>query len=510
MYCAIGDKRIGKDKGLLFALLALVAILGFLNHAIDINVVLLVALVFLMIWLGVYKCEILVKYFLIHFSWCWGIVDVFLLDTFPSWVPNLQMFSYHTGALFWLILSYFVFIVFLCYFDSKHSRNVSSKSCRHKFDTSKNRIYMLIMILAIALLLVSLVDAYRTGYFTSGASSRFAYMASADTFSLSYSALFIMFVPVVSIFARVNKAPRIVYVFVGMYLVYLLFVGNKFGALIQVIWIFVISYFLVSVNTRRDMKTMTSKLLISFVILLCVFGVYSVFQMFLEHGNLSAAFQQFTNRLSNGQGDIWWGIYARYSSGAPHLYEIADELQAFSTPGGSQLNYNFAIYKMMNLIAPQSILEAYASIGARFTSSTPASLYYYFGLSGLILGQIFLAWLLSFIVNRLILACRSCYGLDAFLWTWLLTHALRINSMSEFYLVFTRTFLVCALVLLILHIYRKDKSGSSSIGNRSSANSMNSPDRQISERHNLFPKKAQFDNLFENASNYNKRRRFNK
>ena len=159
--------------------------------------------------------------------------------------------------------------------------------------------------------------------------------------------------------------------------------------------------------------------------------------------------------ILSGQGDVWWGVYSIAVEEGPHIGEFADEFKGIEASGLSQLDYNFAVYKMMALIAPQDVLEGYATYSIRFTSSTDASLLYYFGPLGMLVGKVLYAWVAVILINAIIKACLRSDLLSSVIYAMLFSFASRVFSMSEFYLIISTTALVCYVVLLALYCYRE-------------------------------------------------------
>lgn len=436
-------------------IVASMCVLGIASSAANVDIAIIMMLAALLIWFVRYKREVLLKYCVFLISGIWSIIDVFLLENTQMWVPNLQEYSSHSGALFLISFSFTVFIISLAIFDRRYTIRVCRPDPKEPTSKFSDKVYFLVVVVSFIILLGFVFDAVTSGYFASGSSSRYEFLSNADSISSSYYYYLQMIIPVIAIYARRKNAPLIMYLFAGLFLICLLLLGNKFGALMNIVYVCILSFYFAKDRTKAQIDKDAGRALLLLVCFAGVLSIYSLIQMFYEHNNLTDAITQFVNRIFSGQGDLWWGMYAQYGSLVPQLSSIMDELQAFDTDGLSQIQYNFGVYKMMNLVAPQSVLDTYALLGIRFTSSTDASLFYYFGSVGLIVGKVMIAWVLTLLVNALIKASKLDRGFEAFFITVILFFALRAASMSEFYLFLTTTSVLCYFALFVSKVLRQ-------------------------------------------------------
>ena len=456
---SLSSMRVEAKHIFLLCVVATLILLCLIGQVTPVDHLIMVDLAVVILWFLLYKREVLVKYFYFMVVMLWSIVDVYMAETQSLLMPNLETYSYHTGGLPLLVLSFCVFLLALSFFDARYSR---LKECpkrnfvldAHKARKATSTIYFVVVIFSFALLALCDVDAMRNGFFTSGLASRYEFNASSSMFSLRFYSYIQMLIPLIAIYARKYEKPWILFIFSAMYLAYLILIGNKFGALLLVLYISFIAYFFPGVQSREELDSISKKVLFAMLALLAILVAYSFFYTFLGTGSALAAVTQFQDRVFSGQGDVWWGVYAGYGSQGAHLSELGDELQAFNQDGLNQLQYNFAIYKMMNLIAPQRIIEIYAMRGIRFTMSTDASLFYYFGWAGLLVGKVVLAWFISRLVNALIYACSMEYAFESFIIGILLSFGMNAANMSEIYLFLTKTAICCYLALCVSYLYR--------------------------------------------------------
>lgn len=437
--------------------IVLLLLLGILGIYQNVDNFVLIDFTLIMVWFFVFHRDILLKYCFFFISGIWNIAAVFVLENYSIWMPNLQRYSYHSGSLFLLVMAFVVFALSLIVFDKKMSKSFINARARVG-NRRSNRLYFLVTCLAFMALAILLIIAYRTGYFATGASSRYEFNASSNSIASALYTYIELAIPLIAIYAFRIKSKKIVFCFVGLYFILLILMGNKFAPLISAAYIFFLSfYYLLLSNSKDHNKKLENKAFALFFVLALLLLVYSLMQMWYEHANLEQGLSQLYDRIFTGQGDVWWGIYSAFSGSSTRLPEITDELQAFNSDNLAAADYRFGIYKMMYLVAPFDIFSQYVNNGIRFTSSTDATFYYYFGFLGVIIGKIIVAALISFVANKLIRACKYGYGIEAVIWVYIMVFLFRAYSMSEFYALFSTSAMLAYFILIGIYLARKAK-----------------------------------------------------
>lgn len=443
-------------------ILCMQCVLCLFNSYLNVDHLSLILLIVTLVWFWVFRRIILLKYFYLILITVWNILAVFVLENWEVYVPNLRIYSFHTGSLPILVFGFLCFLMALNYFDSRHGRtNLDEK--KKKLSHSEKRVLEVGNTCLYIIVIVAVVFGALFGYYATGATSRYDFNESSESLVINAAYYLQYLIPIVSIFALYKNSSKILWCFAGLFLLYLVLVGNRFGALILTLYFCIISYYLPRNDENRSSEKATKQGMIILIFFAVVLALYSIVQFTYEKGNLSEALVQFFDRIFTGQGDVWWGIYANYADTGPHFDEIADELQGLMPLPVSQLQYDFAIYKMMNLIVPLNVLEVYSNLSVRLTTSTDASLLYYFGPAGVVLGKVVMAWCFSKIVNGIGKACINAKPIDAVVLTFLLGYLIRVYSMSEFYLIAALPTCVCYLTLLILYCIRNAKHMKKSI-----------------------------------------------
>lgn len=408
------------------------------------NVDLLIMLIYstFLLWIVFRKKFIFLKYFYFWFVTSWQIISVYAVENITMYMPNLKLTSYHTGALFPLVLTNIIAFSFLIVLDEGRKEKYNYTI----FTRSKKIIYLVLCFFIVMTVFLFLCDIFDKNYYVSGAADRFYYGQSIKAISFKLYGYLMFLFPFLTINAEKNGKHKILWIFISLYTLYILLIGQKFGPFLQILYFLLLTYFLPFKSEFIKKNYLRTLVVIGTFGLIML--IFSGWQMSLEKGSISAGLIQLQNRILNGQGDIWWGIYSRYNKGGLHLSELSDELGAFHSGALLQQDWNFGIYKMMNLVAPSSVVLFYAQRGARFTASTDATLYYYFGLIGLILIRLFLMYIMYFLTNGLVDKCRQGYGLAGMAYVWLMAHFLRIFYMSSYELFVCKSAFLCYSLLI--------------------------------------------------------------
>ena len=195
----------------------------------------------------------------------------------------------------------------------------------------------------------------------------------------------------------------------------------------------------------------------AFVFLILTF--YISYQVIYEKGTFADVITYFTNRLTGGQSDLWWGCFDLDKNNGWRITELWDEISVIFKQPKNSLDYNFGIYKMMRFTAPSNVVDYYLKHGSRFTASTQASLFYYFKYTGLYLGSVFIGISWFNIINRAVNAFRSYDIIRSVCYTMLIQKAILLFSMSDITVFGDLTTILAIMVLIYLRHYEQKPRG---------------------------------------------------
>lgn len=424
-------------------------IIGIFGSLINNDFVLFASYVAFYIYVAVKHRNIFIKYLLLIVQFFWNVLSVFAIENFNIPVANMAVMSSHTGALKLLIWANVIYWISIIVFETSIPQKMV-KVAKNKF-FGKNTFWIMYVFVVVFICFL-LVDIHGSNYYVSGAKDRYSFVLNSNNLSLRLYGWFIYLIPIASIYSILKKKKWPIVLVSILYFLYLLFIGEKFGGFLLELYMIGVSYILpdhIINKTKFDIKKMIVIIGVAMTFLL----FFALLHYYIKHGSMGDAFYELFNRVFNGQGDVWWGVYDYCQKTGLHPEEIKDELGAIKITTDDQYYYNFGIYKLMKIISPDSIVRNYAAQHVRFAMSTDASFYYYFGSFGVLVWRIVSSFVVVKITNGLIKSCVNSLPFSAFLYSWLLVAYLSIAIQSNFAIILTRTNIFSVIVLLILYIY---------------------------------------------------------
>lgn len=348
------------------------------------------------------KCQgFMIKYLAFLFIAGMAIIGTSIIELGPSiYLNELQCPSSYVGALPLQIFSYWLFIFTLYIIDYKYGVNVTELN----FNTSKqfqkfvNSASLAVFILFA--LLFSNVVAHSSLFL---GIDRFIYASQYGVTGIwgiivAESPLLIIF-PILSIIYG-NKIIGISSVL--LYILYFLWTGNKFGPFFTLLCIFLLVYY--KTILKKGKKYIKKILLVAGIGFVFLVG----YAVFFATSTSSYGSATYVVQRAAQQGQLWWKTYEQCDS--IHLSEFSDEIEAMGDDKESisdNIGSNNGIYKIMYYCAPKSLIDFKLSTGSLYTEAGFATMYYYFGVPGVVFFAIFCGIIFSLTINAVIKALNE-------------------------------------------------------------------------------------------------------
>ena len=450
-------------KKVIFCFLVMI-IINVLNLFVNMDYLSLAIYFVFLFFIYKQNSQMIIKYLFMFVMFTYHIISVFLAENTVVYFNNLLKTSYHSGAFLPLLTSYMlVFLILLILEQNKRSNLLNAKNIEKKGTNIKIGKFVLskkirVRIFTIILILTTIFIIFRLrniGFYSMNSIDRFAYRDQVfngiDEKFYTYIAWFLP-IPLMGLNLKMKKLS---YIFFGLFCFYLIWVGDKFGSLFSAFYFFV----LIGWGTKNIDKRMLRKIMILITTVVTVLMIFISAQVYYERGSWSEVPVYFNNRLIGGQSDLWWGVYSKEKNASLRVSEFGDEVKAIISQPDNIIDYNFGIYKMMRVTAPNWVVNNYLSRGARFAASTQATLFYYFKYIGLYVGSILMAVLYFFVVNSAINAYRRNDLIRSVIYTMLISKSIQLTTMSDITMLGNTTTLLGILILIILYfVQHKDKS----------------------------------------------------
>lgn len=194
---------------------------------------------------------------------------------------------------------------------------------------------------------------------------------------------------------------------------YFVLQGEKFTALVQVLYSFAMPWLVRMFSSRSQKPSVKRALIIGIAIGsalggLILYQYYTTFQASNPLANLS-------QRIAL-QGHVWWGAYDNYTAGTLPVApsdQLRREADALLTLGNPTPGVDTGMSYLMHVVAPTDLVERYRGQGIRFTMGYPAIGLVTVGPWGLLLFQVLAAGLAVLVAMLILRGVRTANVLIA-------------------------------------------------------------------------------------------------
>lgn len=403
------------------------------------------------------------KYIWIIFTASWIVIADALLVSGDTWLYELQCTTYSNGSLLPIAAAFSMMLYFALFLETRRIARYGGEQDYSGIEADYTKTQMTIIkwmgfiALLVAIACFAFVAPHPSWLY---ARDRFDYAANyLPSFLSSNQQYLILLIPLAfPCWKTGNKG--IFYAVVAVYALYLIWTGEKFTSLFLLFYVLLLAIAvpsLGSVSPQRAARMSNRAIIVSFLIVLACLGLVLI-QYSLQFGP-GEAVSMLQQRVAS-QGEVWWGIYGYSSAVGPRPFEIGDELSTFYTIGDSSaVLYNSGMWKLMRIIMTPSYYAMYVENATRLSSSTPASLYYYFGYFGLIVGLLVLVGLYYLIINRTIDSFGKSRIVESILYVYLIRVMHGVLIMSDFNTLFSWRTLAIVCLLLLVEVVRSGDAG---------------------------------------------------
>lgn len=349
-----------------------------------------------------HKRGFFIKYLAFIFVAIAAIFGVAVIELFPSFYMNeLRVSSHFAGSLPLIAFSYWLLLEVFYVWDATHRVEIRQNLFKKDKRISKvaDRVSFIVLILFTVLFSrVATNPAILLGM------DRFMY---ASQYSVSgILAAVINITPLLLVFpilSVIHGKKSIGLLAILMYILYFLWIGNKFGPFFTLICVFLLIYY------KEIIKKGTAYLRKIIIIAAIAFGIVVLLAIFFSVSTSSYNPLTYFQQRAAQQGQLWWKTYEKLD-GESHPEEFSDEIKALGNGKESvtdNIGSSNGIYKIMYFCAPRSVVDYKLSTGSRYTEAGFASMYYYFGIFGVIIFAIICGIVFSSTLNSFIKALNN-------------------------------------------------------------------------------------------------------
>lgn len=358
-------------------------------------------LVFYCLYVFKNRPEYFIKYMMCFYSMVASVIGCIICEFTTLYLNEIDTYAHFAGSAPLLILVHWLIMSLILSFDNYTPTNelqIKSKG------TNKSYIYIkyftwvyfgfsLILFLKVMFHPSFILGVDRVGYASMG-------YVTGIWEKISNFMQYLVVIPIMYIF-YVDKKKGLL--FILPYILYLFWTGNKFGTFFNIFYIFL--FVIYGIMKDLGYKKIRSILLMVFFAVFLLVGISLVAISFSGDYKID---EYFFNRVAQ-QGQMWWKSYDLFY-GNPKPDGFINEIKgAFF---GNQLitenvGANYGIYNLMYLLAPKQKVDYKIMAGSRYTEATFGSILYYFGISGLLITCLIIAFITTKLTNAAIKAIRS-------------------------------------------------------------------------------------------------------
>lgn len=360
---------------------------------------------FYLLWLYIsHKKFFLIFIFMILYMTS-NILGVYIIEVTPNMYLNeLLKFSSNNNS-FYLILIYHVLFIEVLRYLYKKFRFSDVQSNINNFGFV--RILGGAILLIVAILFVNVI---KNPYFLSGIDRFFYEEYYLNSFIIKVNNFVFYLLPITTcliLYGKKKVDHFIGYTTITIFSLYLVWIGHKFSMLL------IVGYFvLLGLNFLISDKLINRYLGRFFLIIIALLVLVIVQSSVVYDRDKTENLSYLNARLAQ-QGQLWWAIYGNENKQRTIDKNLNDEIKTFYTIQDNESNkLNSGMYKVMREVIPENVfVQKVYSKKSRYAYSTPASIYFYFGLTGMLLFSVISAiayflivkTLLSAVVNRQII-----------------------------------------------------------------------------------------------------------
>lgn len=398
----------------------------------------------------------ILRYLMCLFMMLGNLLGVYLCETNSLWLSELAVKSYPAGSFPLLVIGWSLFLTTLYIFDNLFSlepSNVIINSFDFKLGKYLINLKSIIPIATFVLNIVLLCQLIPHPFFLEKL-DRFKYF---ETYLIGlrgkeYNWLSTSIPMCLALMFTYRTV--LLYLNIIIYFIILFMTGEKFGGYWNTVVFFSIIFSIY--NDGKDNRETYKLIAKLFVIFFFILGIL-FFHRTLNYGRSTLQSQKtyFIQRIAQ-QGQLWWRTYSLFKEEDYKKNNLQDEYKTFfQLDDRNEKKFNHAIYKIMRYTTPSNIFNQKVSSGSRYSTSTFASMYFYFKENGVVIYGIAGAIVYWLIMRSFIYSVRHLYFPELYATTRLLMNSYNAMTQSEFNLLFSYRTLSYIILFIIFYLIRK-------------------------------------------------------
>lgn len=393
-------KILSKCTGVILLLCAL-----FKNYRFTSYISAAVFFIYIIISVFVERDKIFLKYLPISLSAIFFLVGSFVCDNLNIWLGEINMTTYYVGAFNLLALYYWIFFTILGWMDNFFLKITQRNQTNIKYNNFQISVFIYrygnVIIFIMGLILFLLV--FKKPSFAGNYFNRLDYAKNNSSRILNILRVFpAIFCPLLvgrfindEIELNLSNLIKKVIVPYIPYILFLVWTGNKYGAFIELIYLFVIPIMTVIKLDKNNIKKIIKYIPMFVFAILILLVLYYV----LMGVSIESSIGLIGIRIAC-QGELWWKMIATHKYNGFNSGLIQNEVGLIiQSIKQEAANKNYGIYHLMDMLGAPAVVKYYIERGTRFTAAGIELPFYCMGYLSFILIPIIYSIIISYFVN---------------------------------------------------------------------------------------------------------------
>lgn len=402
----------------------------------------------------------LIRYIMLFFMAVGNLVGVLICEHSSIWLSELSMYVGHVGSFPLLLCGWFLLIAVVWMLDIRFKPAILDQNyeiCKFNIGSQSINFCKFLAAFCFIVAILSLANvAWHPAFLEH--MDRFAYRERYITRPLEIMVNFI-YAMLPLLFAMImRKISRfwlcLDCLTVIFFSLYLFCTGEKFGGFWYiVVYVCIISSIYTQSLSVEALHMRIKKVGGIFLVLLTVVAINLSLTYSLGGERFVTVY--LPQRVAQ-QGQLWWRTYALDKNNNMRISELGDEIRVyFQNDRQRELEYKHAIYKIMRFTTPADIFHRKISSGSRYSTSTFASMFYYFKRLGVIIWGIIGGILFWGLMYLCMTAAVNFYVVESILASKLLLMSYAILAMSEFNVLLQYKPIFYFFIIISMFVVRK-------------------------------------------------------
>lgn len=384
---------------------------------------------------------------MIPFSWIivmssLNIIGVFLCQNANIYLIEMDMHTSYCNSLAPLVLAYILMMSIMLY----KKMDLTQENIKHNEKSNNGFIYIIIGIVSIGIIVWCLIRAMSHPYYVLKVTRNNYYINYLNSFEQSIKSHYFMLIPIFVILSRKFNRKLYYIIFVCLSALWLFLIGEKFGSIFFLLYLIIINS-----SISLKLKQVKKYIIILMVGIFSLLGVVYFQRTVLSNNSNNIIGDYFYQRFAQS-GEVWWGTYQKING--VHINEFEDEIKYTITNNENEL---YGQWKMMVTCTSALSAKIRAETRVPFSMTTTSSIYYFFGIIGIIILYPILGYIYSKVIFCLLKNLKLNKLIETIILIRILFYANNLIFASDLAIISPKGLIYIITYIVLTKIHLKNK-----------------------------------------------------